>query len=52
MVSRYVRRGDMAKKVCEKDELYNALGKFIVSFTEIEHWLTCNTPAFLDQWIR
>ena len=38
----------MARKVCEKDELYNALGKFIVSFTEIEHWLSSLLEVFTD----
>ena len=38
----------MAKKAYEKDELYNALGKFIVSFTEIEHWLTSILEVFTD----
>lgn len=38
----------MAKRVHEKDELYNALGRFIISFTELEHWLTSVLEVFTD----
>jgi hypothetical protein len=38
----------MTKIVDEKDELYPALGKFIVSFTEIEHWLTAILEVLTD----
>ncbi len=38
----------MAKEVYENDELYKALGKFIISFTEIEHWLTSILEVFTD----
>ena len=36
------------KKTHEIEELYAALGKFIVSFAEIEHWLTCLLGVLTD----
>ena len=38
----------MAKKTCESEELYAALGKFLVSFTEIEHWSSCLLGILTD----
>jgi hypothetical protein len=38
----------MAKKTCESEELYAALGKFLVSFTEIEHWSNCLLGILTD----
>lgn len=35
-------------KTHESKELYAALGKFIVSFAEIEHWLTCLLGVLTD----
>ena len=42
-------RCDMTqKKIHESKELYAALGKFIISFAEIEHWLTCLLGVLTD----
>lgn len=31
----------MVTKITEHDKIYLSLGKFIVSFSELEHWLSC-----------
>jgi hypothetical protein len=39
----------MVSKFGEHDELYSSLGKFIVSFAEVEHWLGCLLRVLTDE---
>jgi len=38
----------MVKRTHESEELYPALGRFITSFAEIEHWLSCILGVLTD----